>query len=242
MRVLWLPDVLRSAGLDVVEHDGWRNRGRELQSVEGVVAHHTATGKTWSDDRVVRLLIEGRPDLPGPLCQLGLDRSGTFHLIAAGKGNHNGKGLWGNQSIGIEAFNDGRGEAWVHVQLAAYIRGCAAICRHLGWPESKVKAHRETDPGRKPDPVGIDMDDFRLGVAGFLKTKPAPPQEEDEMQFRAIRRVEDNKVALVAANYFRPLTTVEELEAMIAGGLCQQPSDEVNAAEWDRIKATALNQ
>ena len=184
MRVLWLPDVLRAAGLDVVEHDGWRNRGRELQSVEGVVAHHTATGKAWSDERVVRLLIEGRSDLPGPLCQLGLDRTGAYHLIAAGKGNHNGHGEWGNQAIGIEAFNDGRGEAWVHVQLAAYIRGCAAICRHLGWPESKVKGHKETDPGRKIDPAGIDMDDFRLGVAGFLKPSPAPQQGDDMLLYR----------------------------------------------------------
>ena len=181
MRVLWLSDVLRAAGLHVVEHDGWRSRGRELQSVEGIVCHHTATGKSWTDEAVARLLIQGRSDLPGPLCQLGLDRTGTYHVIAAGKGNHNGKGQWGNQAIGIEAYNDGIGEPWVHVQLAAYIRGCAAICRHLGWPESKVKAHRETDPGRKPDPVGIDMDDFRLGVAGFLKPSPPPSQRKTRM-------------------------------------------------------------
>jgi hypothetical protein len=182
VRVLWLADVLRAAGLNVVEHAGWKERGRSLQSVEGIVCHHTATGKSWTDQGVVNLLINGRSDLPGPLCQLGLGRDGTYHLIASGKGNHNGHGEWGNQAIGIEAFNDGIGEPWLHAQYGAYLRGCAAICRHLGWPESKVKGHKETDPRRKIDPRGIDMDDFRLGVAGLIKTitpAPAPPQEDD---------------------------------------------------------------
>ena len=106
MRLTWLADVLRAARLEVVEHDGWKLRGSELLRVEGIVCHHTASSPKAPDDAVCRLLINGRSDLRGPLCQLGLDRHGRYHLIAAGRGNHNGRGEWGNQSIGIEAFND----------------------------------------------------------------------------------------------------------------------------------------
>lgn len=65
---------------------------------------------------------------------------------------------------------------------------------------------------------------------------PPPPQQEDDMQFRAIRRVEDGAIALVAANYFKHVSG-DELNAAVAAGLTQQPSDEVNAIEWDRVKA-----
>lgn len=171
MRLRWLPKVLREAGLTVVCSDGWESRGRELQAVYGVVCHHTATYPSTSDAAVVRLLRVGRSDLPGPLSQLGLARDGTYYVIAAGKANHNGYGEWGNSSIGIEAFNDGRGEPWPDVQYDAYVRGVAAICRHLGWPASKVKGHKETDPNRKIDPRGIDMGAFRKAVAS---SRPTP--------------------------------------------------------------------
>ena len=180
MRLLWLGDVLRAAELDVEEHGDWRNRGRDLQSVDRIICHHTATGKTWTDPAVAGLLINGRPDLPGPLSQLGLDREGTFHLIAAGKANHNGYGLSGNNTIGIEAYNDGRGEPWLAVQMDAFIRGCAAICRHLGWPAEKVLGHKESDPGRKIDPT-FDMAMFRRSVAALLDAPVTPQQEDDDV-------------------------------------------------------------
>ena len=175
MRLTWLADVLRDAGCKVVEHPGWQDRGKELAAVHGVVWHHTASGPSTPDSAVARLLIIGRPDLPGPLCQLGLSRDGTFHVVAAGKGNHNGYGTWGNQAVGIEAYNNGVGEAWPPVQLAAYDRGTAAICRRLGLTSANVKGHKETDPGRKIDPAGIDMDQARQRVAALITyTPPAP--------------------------------------------------------------------
>src|SRR5690606_11664261 len=117
---------------------------------QGVVCHHTATSSAWQDGHVAALLRDGRRDLAGPLSQLGLERDGTFVVIAAGRANHNGYGTWGNDSIGIEAYNSGLGEPWPAVQLDAYQRGVAAILAHLGLDVSCCKAHRETDPKRKP--------------------------------------------------------------------------------------------
>jgi len=165
MRLPWLADVLRAAGLAVVEVGDWQNRGDDLRSVEGIVWHHTVTGPRTSDQAVARLLRDGRPDLAGPLSQLGLDRAGRYHVVAAGKANHNGYGLWGNQSIGIEAYNDGVGEPWPDVQVAAYITGTRALLGRLGLGVDRVKGHKETDPRRKIDPAGLDMDEMRTRIA-----------------------------------------------------------------------------
>jgi hypothetical protein len=132
--------------------------------------HHTATGPNWSRERVTRLLADGRPDLKGPLCQLQLERDGTFVVIAAGRANHAGPGSWGgvtngNQTfIGIEACNDGVGEAWPQAQVEAMGVGTAALLRAMQAPASMVVGHKEWAPRRKVDPRGIDMDMFRRYV------------------------------------------------------------------------------
>ena len=199
MRLPWLATILRAVGLDVVEHAGWENRGKDMLGVNGIVWHHTVTGTNWSDTEVCRLLINGRSDLPGPLCQLGLDRRGRYHLIAAGKGNHNGHGTWGNQSIGIEAFNDGVGEPWPAAQLDAFVAGTAAICRHLGMSTSKVLGHKETDPSRKIDPRGIHMPAARDRIAALLAPKATAP---------TFRRTNSFEVSTVPINtYDVPITT-----------------------------------
>lgn len=179
MRLDWLPSVLRAAGLDVYELPGWLERQtRDGFDPKGIVWHHTATSAGWLDGHVAALLRDGRRDLSGPLSQVGLERDGTWVLIAGGRANHNGYGLWGNDSIGIEAYNSGLGEPWPQAQLDAYHKGTAAICKRMGWnPITAVMAHRETDPGRKIDPTGIDMNTARKRVSTILRT----PVGEDDM-------------------------------------------------------------
>lgn len=177
MRLLWLPDVLADAGCRVVEHPGWQGRGRDLDTVKGLVWHHTASSPKSSDATVEQLLTVGRPDLTGPLCQLGLRRDGTFVVITDGRANHNGYGQWGNDSIGIEAYNNGIGEPWPAVQLDAWVRGSAAILRHLSLDATVMLGHRETDPKRKIDPTGIDMNNARQLVAALITTPPEPAPE-----------------------------------------------------------------
>lgn len=177
--LLWLPDALRAAGLEVFETAGWRTREtRPGFGPLGVVCHHTATSTSVSDETMRRILINGRADLRGPLAQCGLRRDGTWDIIAAGRCNHNGYGKWGNDSIGVEAYNDGKGEPWPKAQLDSYTRGVAAICAHYQWGAHRVKGHKETDPTRKIDPVGIDMAKFRRTVT-TLNTPPPPPSEPE---------------------------------------------------------------
>ena len=131
-------------------------------------------------------LLNGRPDLPGPLAQLGIGRDGTYYVIAAGRCNHAGKGSWqgvttGNSSfIGIEAENTGLSNdtPWPDVQMDAYRRGVAAILKHIGKTADFCAGHKEyaLPKGRKDDP-DFDMVAFRAGVAAILDgTAPAPSQ------------------------------------------------------------------
>jgi peptidoglycan hydrolase-like protein with peptidoglycan-binding domain len=185
----WLPSVLEATGLKVAEVSGWETRGRgEMGMVKGVLCHHTA-GARAGNMPSLQVLIDGRPDLPGPLAQLGLGRDGTFYVVAAGRCNHAGAGCWmdqnnGNYSfIGIEAENTGRADdPWPKVQLDAYQRGAAAILRKLQQPAEYCAGHKEfaLPQGRKSDP-NFDMVDFRQAVADLLAGAPTPqliPAEE----------------------------------------------------------------
>jgi hypothetical protein len=180
--LLWLPQVLRDAGLTVTEVPGWMNRGHgDEGQVLGVLCHHTC-GPLHGDLPDLNVLVDGRPDLGGPLCNLGLGRSGAFWMIAAGKGWHAGAGNWqgitdGNSHlIGIEAENIGTSdkagnplEPWPAVQLNAYKRGCAAILKHVGAKSIMCAGHKEyaRPIGRKDDP-NFDMVKFRQEVATIM--------------------------------------------------------------------------
>lgn len=93
----WLVKELRAAGLKVVEVEGWENRGRPASTgnfdPRGPVTNHH-TGTTTSATRrmpTLQTLIQGRPDLPGPLAQVGVAYDGTVYVIAAGRSNHAGR-------------------------------------------------------------------------------------------------------------------------------------------------------
>jgi hypothetical protein len=186
--LVWLPSVLKAAGLKIATVDGWETRGvkgRDMGPILGVICHHTA-GARHGNMPSLNLIVKGRSDLSGPLSQLALGRDGTFYIVAAGRCNHAGDGVWhgavhGNANfIGIEAENTGRADdsPWPEVQLDAYRRGVAAILRHLGLPAEACCGHREyaIPSGRKPDPT-FDMADFRAAVDGLMRgiVAPRPP-------------------------------------------------------------------
>jgi len=172
----WLPTELEAAGLKVAEVPGWLERGRaEMGPTKGVICHHTA-GPATGNMPSLGIIRDGRPDLPGPLAQLGLGRDGTYYVVAAGRANHAGAGRWetltdGNQNfVGIEAENTGNAsDPWPLVQMDAYQRGVAAILKKIGAPVIMCCGHKEyaLPPGRKIDPI-FSMAEFRSGVAAIM--------------------------------------------------------------------------
>lgn len=185
----WLPEVLKDAGLKVATIDGWETRGRgDVGNIVGVICHHTAGPKTGNMPSL-HIVTEGRPATPrqralaGPLAQLCLGRDGTFYVVAAGKTNHAGEGIWkgftnGNANfIGIEAENAGTADdLWPQVQMDAYRRGVAAILAKIGQKEIMCAGHKEyaLPNGRKPDPR-FDMVAFRSSVAAIMQGIAPPP-------------------------------------------------------------------
>lgn len=173
----WLPQVLSAWGLKVQSVDGWQTRGHgNFSSPLGILCHHTCGPRT-GDIRDLHVLVDGRDDLPGPLCNLGLARSGVFWVVAAGKAWHAGRGNWrgitdGNSHlIGIEAENVGdKTDPWPDVQMKAYAKGCAAILSHIKATPLMCVGHKEfaLPHGRKDDP-SFDMVKFRNDVAALMK-------------------------------------------------------------------------
>jgi hypothetical protein len=171
-----LADILRNAGLPVVEVQGWKTRGHgTMSSVKGILAHHTA-GPATGEYPSLAVVRDGRSDLPGPLSQLGLGRSGTWYVIAAGKAYHAGStiddSIFGNSNaIGIEAEGTGApstniGHAhWPEVQYQSYVRGVKALQAAYGVPTAHVLGHKEAafPLGRKPDP-NFSMEEFRAAL------------------------------------------------------------------------------
>lgn len=186
------------------EYSGWKTRGRDPEHgafgpVNGIVIHHTGSD-IQSDSYLKFLAVDGRGDLPAPLCNVSTDMDGDLWLIAQGRANHAGEGSStvlakvvnesypgytselragpdntdGNAHFyGNEVRYDG-GQAMTSKQYAAATRWAAAVCHHHGWSALSVIGHREWTL-RKPDPGNCPMYKFRAAVAALLKAGPTKP-------------------------------------------------------------------
>lgn len=168
-----LATILRNAGLNVVEVSGWTTRGHgQMTAVKGIVVHHTA-GPATGDMPSLNFIRDGSSSLKGPLSQLGLGRTGTWYVIAAGLSYHAGvvtdSSLYSNaNAIGIEAegvglpATDSGHSNWPEVQWQSYVRGVRALKNAFGVPTDRVRGHKEVASplGRKIDP-NFSMNEFR---------------------------------------------------------------------------------
>jgi hypothetical protein len=211
--LVWLGDALRSAGLTVVETDGWRERsarsGPQPEPV-GVLEHHTATTSTEQNPAPsLQMCLDGREGLEGPLCHglIGLD--GTVHLIAAGRANHAGTakpsgpnpGGDGNVLyVGFEWDYQGVDQAPSRAQYEAAAKATAAVLDHLDRPADAARGHRETTTENKIDPGHVQLDRFRADVAAVMTgnelstEQPPAPRQENAMspdQDAVLRRIEN---------------------------------------------------
>lgn len=163
--------------VELVEVHGWMTRSRAsggLDSINGILKHHTASPATWDWEKDINYLAFTNPYAPSPIANLYHSRTGKVAIIAAGASNHGGLGgaykpggpLYvgvdrANQTlIGNEMGNAGTGEQWPWEQIVASITTDALICLAERLPPGSVFAHKEycgpgtTQPGRKIDPFG----------------------------------------------------------------------------------------
>lgn len=180
-------EAFRDHGLELGFCPGWETRGSPVFWPQGAVAHHDAVEARWSTPP--GLLISGRPDLAGPLCNTALASTGKVWLVAAGRANHAGTGSWrglvGNSTVwGTEAQNAGTGQTWPDAQIDAYVRLHQALVEFYRWPAGAemVCRHAEWAPSRKIDPAGPWEDGHRWEFdASHFRARIAHPLEEDPM-------------------------------------------------------------
>ena len=205
-----IADRLRKWGLKVVEVDGWRTRGSDTFNPRGSVDHHTAGPRTGNAPSL-NICINGRPDLPGPLCHVLIGRDNTCYVIAAGRANHAGTGGWGgltgNASVfGIERENVGTGaEPWTLEQYDVAARAHAALISAHGSRWDLVCEHKEWAPRRKIDAFGVDGNTMRELVRDRLdpavRPVPGPTTAPSDSDFLT---------AIAKAAALRPLLRQED--------------------------------
>lgn len=183
-----LADVLRAytapdgSKLTVVETAGWKTRGYAGQGLAAAVGHmwhHTATAESafaYADCPTLNLLINGRSDLPGPLCNIAFGRSGTVYVVAAGVANHAGPGSAGGAYanvgnfyfVGNEMESSGVRNDWTPAQVRIMPYVAAALERGYGGRDFMQLGHKEYSSMGKIDPAFIDMDAMRDAVNNIL--------------------------------------------------------------------------
>jgi hypothetical protein len=189
--ISWLADVLRGAGVQVVEEGDWmgRSTGSSFDPI-GVLWHHTAAPSSASRPHPsLDICINGRSDLPGPLCQALVDHAGRFHVISANRANHAGRsrgsgpipaGDGNTLLVGweIDYAGDGGGGVRQEMTAAQYdasVAATAAVLRRLGRDASYTRGHLETSTTGKIDPSFVSMDTVRSDVAAALGGTQPPP-------------------------------------------------------------------
>ncbi|HEX6354182.1 N-acetylmuramoyl-L-alanine amidase [Actinophytocola sp.] len=207
---------LRTAGITVHEVPGWQSRGNGQSSAyEGGLVHHTATafGNALSGSGVGNLLINGRPDLRGPLCNYAGNADGSITVVAAHPANHAGASggrsmgplpvtnLFNKRVLGLEIVYPGTApmrEAQFRSALV-WSRIVAQVCGNGDM--QRVRAHAETsvtgkwDPGEAPGRT-INMTAFRAAAL----TTPEGDLTPDE--HRMLKFLHDRVAGILPQRYF----------------------------------------
>ena len=184
-------DGCRRHGIVVHEHPGcWARGNGQSSAYAGALVHHTAAGF----DAGMGMLVGGRSDLPGPLCNMAGHANGALTLVAAFPANH--AGASGGRSMGplpttrsfnkivwgLEIMYPGVVPMTPGQYRSAQIM-CGVVSGILGRPNPEwCRAHAETSITGKFDPGyasnrTIDMGAFRRGVWPALHDVPAPPPD-----------------------------------------------------------------
>ncbi|MCB1028597.1 MAG: peptidoglycan recognition family protein [Microthrixaceae bacterium] len=185
----------------------------------GILWHYTATDPRGRNLPTLRVVKDGRADLPGPLCQFLIGRDGTVAVICDGRANHAGRG----SSAVLAALRAGRtppppsdnrtdGNRWfVGVELEANAtsgytdsqrhaarRLGVSISRALDLPAAAHLGHAEWT-SRKIDPGGRwPMAEFRQHITTGLRNrslKEGLDMTKDEL--RAVVRAELDRARIL---------------------------------------------
>lgn len=205
---------LKAEGLKVEVVDGAFQRGSSVFDPEGVVDHWTAGPKGSKGRPSLRVVTFGHSTLPGPLCNVYLDRRGVAVVVATGRANHAGYGSFGGYSgnsrfFGIEAEAANNSD-WTDEQREAYPKVNAALLKAVKRTTTKTLCgHSEyaLPRGRKIDINGYTMAKMRSQTQAILngkkpvikpttpvKPKPVKPAKKDAYAKRKYTTAEKQRI------------------------------------------------
>ncbi len=203
---------LRDAGVVVREAPGWRDRGNGyVASYVGGLVHHTATGYgiALPGTGIYNLLINGRPDLRGPLCNYAGNDDGSVTIIAAHPANHAGASggrsmgplpvtkLFNPRVLGLEIVYPGTSPMRPAQYRSALIWARAVADVVGGGAIERVRAHAETSITGKWDPGYAEG--RTIDMAAFRRAARTITQEVDDMQLTD--RVDWEKINALGPDY-----------------------------------------
>jgi len=237
---LGLPAALKARGLTVELVPGWETRSAGSFAPKGAICHWTAGPAKSTTRPSLNIVVNGRPDLDGPLCNVYLDRNGIAVVVAAGRANHAGAGNWrgltaNSQLFGTECEAAGPDD-FTPAQRLAYPKVNAAYCDLGGFGADMVAGHSEyaLPKGRKTDINGYTMDDMRQKVAAILAGQtPGPIIAEEDLdanQAKMLQTVYDALTPGVAGVKFDG-DILARLKAVQATTVSILPG--VSATVWD---------
>lgn len=184
-RDLEIADRQRAWGLMTTEVDGWRTRGKDSFAGRILLWHHTA-GSASGNSPSLGICVNGRSDLPGPLCHALQARDDNFYVIASGAANHGGKGEWAGISGNSKAWGleiELQGTAAEPLTPARFTNACrwaAAMIEGRSTVDLCCEHYEYALPlGRKSDVYGWTGAQFRDQTVRLLAG--TTPIEEDDM-------------------------------------------------------------
>lgn len=169
-----MADVLRGAGIPVVELPGWKNTGETDGPFNpiGILFHHDAMG--LHNSNVPSYMSQNGNN--GSQVWIGYydGQTPSVVLMAAGRKWHAGLGQGygdippnsGNSlMIGVETDYTGSGP-WPQELIDLVFKATAVIKQHYGFNTSNCCGHKEYAPDRKIDPANVDLDAWRAQLSG----------------------------------------------------------------------------
>jgi len=169
---VWLTDmaqILRDAGLNVIEQDGWQGRSRSSGGFEPgkplcVMWHHTASSSGASAESDTNYMSYNAD--AAPVANIMIARNGDVHVLAAGATNTNGSGQalafsrgvvpedsMNTHAIGMEIQNNGVGQEYSTECIDAAFATSNALNAAYGNLPEDVATHTSYAVGRKIDPA-----------------------------------------------------------------------------------------
>lgn len=227
----------RRLGATVTYQSGWESRGNgQSPDYEGGIVHHTASSSSATNPNpTLSVLIYGRSDLSGPLCNVTgpyctPDRP-RLHVIAAYPANHAGASggrsmgplpvtnLFNKRVFGLEIDYAGSSPMSSGQYKAATIFAKALVIV-LGRSTEYVRAHAETSITGKWDPGyasgrTIDMSAFRRQATSLVTGETPPPAPKEDIDMFLIRN-ENGTVMLLSDNWAEWVSTAEDHKALMA--------------------------